>query len=196
MPLFGQQKVADPPVELTGPRVSLRAPCERDWRAFAELRTASRAFLEPWEPIWPGDALTRAGFRQRVARHDQERRQATGHSFLIFDLDGAQLYGGVGVTNIRRGVAQAGTLGYWIGEAHAGQGLMGEAVTVVLSYCFDALDLHRVEAACLPSNEASRRVLERAGLTREGYAERYLKIAGTWQDHLLFAMLAEDFTGT
>jgi ribosomal-protein-alanine N-acetyltransferase len=111
---------------------------------------------------------------------------------VLEEVEVGTLIGGIGITNIRRGVAQAGTLGYWMGAPFAGRGLMAEALASVLDYSFGALELHRIEAACLPSNERSRRLLESAGFAREGYAEKYLKIFGEWQDHLLFALSADE----
>lgn len=197
MKLFRHSGEVTQSLRLEHGRIAMRAPRENDWRQYAELRAASRAFLEPWEPIWPADSLTRAAFQRRVRRYEDEWRDGTGYSFFIFGNGGGaaneELCGGIGVTNIRRGVSQSGTLGYWMGEAHAGQGLMGEALRALLRFCFDDLDLHRVEAACLPHNERSRRLLESAGFSREGYAGRYLKIQGSWRDHLLFGLCDEEF---
>ena len=95
--------------------------------------------------------------------------------------------------NVRRGVAQCGTLGYWMGEKYAGQGYMAKAVRALLRHAFLEMGLHRIEAACAPDNERSRRLLERLGFQREGYARAYLLIDGAWQDHLLFAMLERRF---
>ena len=170
----------------------LRAPTERDWRAYAELRAASRQFLEPWEPTWPADALTRESFQRRLSRYASDWRSDAGYTFLIFRQADDSVVGGVSLSNIRRGVAQAGTLGYWMGKDHAGQGIMTQALGLVLEFCFGDLGLHRVEAACLPSNEASQKLLKRCGFSEDGYARKYLKIRGEWHDHLLFSLLAED----
>ena len=104
-----------------------------------------------------------------------------------------QLLGGVTMSNVRRGVAQSATLGYWIAEPYARKGHMTEALECVAVFAFDRLGLHRLEAACLPSNEASRRVLQKVGFQQEGYARSYLRIGGLWHDHLLFGLLAEDW---
>ncbi len=177
-------------------RVLLRRPVLRDWRAWAELRHASRHFLTPWEPAWPYDALSRKAFRRRLRQQAAEWRQGAGITFFVFDRRGGQLLGGISVTNLRRGVAQAASLGYWVGERHARQGLMTEALLVLLDYLFDDLGLHRVEAACLPRNAASRRLLEKLGFREEGRGRGYLRIAGEWQDHVLYALLTEDARGT
>lgn len=179
-------------VRLVGRNVFLRVPAERDWRAYADIRSASRKFLEPWEPSWPSDALSRDAYFRRLNRYAADWRDDVGHSFFIFrDRDDA-LLGGISVSNVRRGVAQCGTLGYWVGERYARNGYMTEALQLVTDFCFHQLSLHRIEAACLPHNEASQQLLLSAGFTQDGYARKYLKIRGEWHDHLLFSLLAED----
>jgi ribosomal-protein-alanine N-acetyltransferase len=180
-------------VRLNGVKVYLRPPAERDWRAYVDVRSASRKFLEPWEPAWPPDALGREAFTRRLNRYAADWRDDVGHSFFIFRKTDDALVGGISLSNVRRGVAQCGTLGYWIGEAHARNGYMTEALRLILDFCFGQLALHRIEAACLPHNEASQQLLLRAGFTKDGYARQYLKIRGEWHDHLLFSLLAEDF---
>jgi ribosomal-protein-alanine N-acetyltransferase len=180
-------------VRLKGDKVYLRAPAERDWRAYVEVRTVSRKFLEPWEPAWPQDALGREAFMRRLNRYAEDWRDDVGHNFFIFCSSDDALIGGISLSNVRRGVAQCGTLGYWVGEPHARKGYMSEALRLITEFCFGQLTLHRIEAACLPLNEASQKLLQRAGFTQDGYARKYLKIRGEWHDHLLFSLLAEDF---
>ena len=180
------------PFKLTGEKVFLRPPERADWEAWASLRARSRSFLEPWEPRWPPDALSRFNFRSRVARHAEDWRTDQAYNFFIFASDEA-LIGGVGLSNLRRGVSETASLGYWIGEPYARQGYMTAALPLVLDFSFDRLHLHRVEAACLPSNVPSRALLLRAGFREEGYAREYLCIAGKWQEHVLFAILSEDW---
>ncbi|MEC9405305.1 MAG: GNAT family protein, partial [Pseudomonadota bacterium] len=170
----------------------LRPPIMYDFKPWAELRGESRAFLKPWEPLWPSDDLTRTGFRRRLRRYSKDRKEGRSLSFLLFRARSNEILGGLTLSNIRRGVSQTATLGYWMGERHAGKGHMSSAVAMILPFCFDVLNLHRIEAACLPTNMPSIRLLENAGFHREGYARNYLLINGTWQDHLLFACLAED----
>ncbi len=177
---------------LAGERVYLRPPVQRDWRAWSGLRAESRDFLVPWEPTWAYDALTRGAFRRRLKTYRAEMRQGVTYSFLIFRRVDDVLLGGITLSNLRRGVAQSATLGYWIGAPHARQGYMSEALAAVLEFAFTRLGLHRVEAACLPNNEASRRLLLKSGFREEGYARQYLRINGRWQDHQLFAVLRED----
>ncbi len=177
---------------ITGNGVMLRAPQMADYSAWAALREASRDFLTPWEPTWPADDLTRASFRRRIKRYSEDQRSDVAYPFFIFRQNDDVLVGGLTLTNIRRGCAQAGSLGYWMGEAHAHQGYMTAAVSALLPFAFGTLRLHRIEAACIPSNGASIRLLERTGFKREGFARAYLCIDGVWQDHLLFAKLAAD----
>ncbi|MBD8878007.1 GNAT family N-acetyltransferase [Roseibium polysiphoniae] len=180
----------DPRIETDGHY--LRPPVMTDFRQWAKLRAESRTFLSPWEPIWPADDLTKAGFRRRLRRYARDRRDGRSQPFLLFCARTDEILGGLTLSNIRRGVSQCVTLGYWMGAAHAGKGHMSAAVSAILPFCFNDLGLHRIEAACLPSNEASIRLLQKAGFEREGYARNYLLINGTWQDHILFACLAED----
>ncbi len=178
--------------QLQGRRVYLRPPAHRDWRAWAELRGESRDFLTPWEPTWSYDALTRGAYRRRLRIYKIEMRLGTSYSFFVFRNDDHALIGGVTLSNLRRGVAQAAALGYWVGERHARQGYMTEALEAILRFAFDDLTLHRIEAACLPGNAASKALLLRSGFQEEGYGRGYLRIDGLWQDHLLFAILRED----
>ena len=174
-------------------RLYLRPPHLRDWPQWEALRGLSRPFLEPWEPVWPDDALTRAHFQRRLRRQLAEWRGDQACAFLIFRIADERLVGGITIANIRRGVAQMASVGYWIGAPFARRGYMTEALVAACGFAFAALTLHRVEAACLPHNDASRGLLEKVGFEREGYAKRYLKIAGEWQDHLLFGMSRERF---
>lgn len=173
-------------------RVFLRQPVQRDWREWAALRAASRDFLAPWEPTWPYDALTRGAFRRRLKIYKSEVRQGSGFSLLVFRSADDVMLGGVTLANLRRGVAQAANLGYWIGESYSRQGYMTESLAAVLHFAFVRLGLHRVEAACLADNAASRNLLLKCGFHEEGYAREYLRINGRWQDHLLFAVLRKD----
>ncbi len=191
--LFGFARKKPSSGRIDGEGVYLRPAVMGDFEPWRRLRGASRAFLTPWEPTWPPDDLTRPAFQRRILRHDDERARDEAYSFLIFRAADDALLGGITLGNLRRGVAQCGTLGYWMGENHAGQGFMAKAARALLRHAFVDMRLHRVEAACAPNNERSRRLLERLGFQREGYARAYLLIDGAWQDHLLFAMLESDF---
>lgn len=177
---------------LKAPRVFLRVPQMTDYASWSALRTSSRKFLTPWEPLWPPDDLSRAAYRARMKRYARDVQEDVAYPFFLFLAETAALCGGLTLSNLRRGVAQTATLGYWIGEPYARKGLMTEAVRALIPFVFDQLALHRLEAACLPHNAASIRLLKACGFTQEGYARSYLRINGEWHDHLLFAILAED----
>ncbi len=178
---------------IQGRGVWLRPPQVSDYGPWAELRAMSRAHLVPWEPAWPRDDLTKSAYRRRVKHYQREARDDLGYAFLIFESETDRLMGGLTLSNVRRGVTQSAMLGYWLGTPFVGGGHMTAAVRAVLPHAFEPLRLHRVEAAAQPANTRSVNVLRRAGFAEEGLARRYLKINGSWQDHLLFAMLAEDW---
>lgn len=182
---LGQEQTA----AIRGRRVWLRAPLFSDYVRWAELRSESREHLRPWEPEWTIDELTRWAFRRRVRHYQREAQDDLGYAFLIFD-DDSRLIGGLSLASVRRGVSQSASLGYWLGQPYTGKGLMTDAVRAAIRHAFGQLRLHRLEAASMPANTASIRVLERTGFTREGYAPEYLKIDGKWADHVLFGLLA------
>jgi len=177
---------------VAGNGVTLRLPQSGDYAEWAALREASRTFLVPWEPTWPADDLTRGAFRRRLKRYAEDVRNDLAYAFLIVRSDDNAMIGGLTLANIRRGVAQAGSIGYWIGAPFARKGYMTSAMRVLIPFCFGTLRLHRMEAACIPGNTASIRLLENTGFQREGYARSYLCINGTWHDHLLYARLKDD----
>jgi ribosomal-protein-alanine N-acetyltransferase len=176
---------------IDGEGVYLRAPELRDYQEWADLREVSRAHLIPWEPTWAQDETSRGSFRYKLRRYSEDARDDRAHALFVFREEDDALLGGVTLSNIRRGVAQMASLGYWAGEVYSGKGYTTAAVRAVVRYAFEDLDLHRVEAACQPDNMASRRVLEKAGFTQEGFAKAYLKINGKWRDHLLFGIVSE-----
>lgn len=182
----------DPALVIKSGGVIIRPPRLDDFEAWAKTRTESRAFLEPWEPVWPIDDLTRGAFRRRLRRYDDEILRDEAYPFLIFQADDCTNIGGLTLGNVRRGVAQTASLGYWMAERHTGRGVMTGAVTAVCRYAFLTLQLRRIEAACLPDNAASIGLLKKAGFVSEGRAREYLCIAGEWRDHLLFARLVHD----
>ncbi len=192
MAFFRSVSFSEPMPAITGAGVTLRAPQGSDHAEWAALREASRAFLTPWEPIWPADDLTRGAFRRRLKRYAEDQRNDLAYAFLIFRSEDNALVGGLTLANIRRGVAQAGSIGYWIGAPFARHGYMSAAMRALVPFGFRTLRLHRLEAACIPNNAASVRLLEKTGFTREGYARAYLCINGVWQDHLLYARLQDD----
>ena len=181
-----------PQVRLEAPRIYLRPPRAGDWQDWAELRAESREFLKPWEPTWPADALDRGAFNRRLRRQAAEWRNDEGFSFLTFTNTDDTLVGGLGITNVRRGVAQMASIGYWTGSPFVRLGYMTEAVQAALEFAFAQLGLHRIEAACIPANLASKGLLQKIGFRAEGEARNYLRINGQWRDHLLYAILRED----
>lgn len=180
------------PVKLGDDRYMLRLPRQEDYRQWYALRSASRRFLEPWEPTWRADEMTQSSFRLRTIRNEQEFASGQSVPLFLFRREREELVGGITVGYIRRGAAQCCMIGYWMGERHAGQGHMAAGVRLVIPYIFTSLQLHRIEAACIPENDRSIRLLEKAGFQREGYLRDYLKINGQWRDHLLFSLLAKD----
>ena len=180
----------DPGQVVDAERIRLRPPRMADYGAWSALREASQGFLQPWEPTWPSDDLTRTAFRRRLALYQRDQDLGQGHAFFVFRRGDGALVGGVTLRNVLRGVAQTGTLGYWVGERFARQGYTLEAVQTITRFAFGRLGLHRLEAACCPENDASRRLLLKAGFELEGRAREYLKINGRWRDHLLFGLVA------
>jgi ribosomal-protein-alanine N-acetyltransferase len=176
-------------------RMTLRLPTHADWHDWSSLREESEAFLSPWEPSWAEDHLSRKAFTNRV--YWAARAQSTGTALPLFLIRRAdnRLVGAVTLDNIRRGPAQSGTLGYWVGAPFARQGYMREAIKAVVHYAYMQLDLSRIEAACLPENAASRGVLESCGFKYEGVAQAYLQINGRWRNHVLYASLRVDRRG-
>jgi ribosomal-protein-alanine N-acetyltransferase len=160
--------------------------------AWARVRQESRAFLEPWEPKWSTDALTRAAFRRRLHRYAREVREDQGIAFFIFDKQDGRMLGGITLSQICRGVTQSSSVGYWIGRPHARQGFMADALKVIIRFVFEGLRMHRLEAACIPNNLPSQGVLKKCGFREEGLAREYLCINGVWQDHKLFAIVSTD----
>ncbi len=176
-------------------RMTLRLPQHSDFRAWAALRDESRGFLAQWEPVWSADHLTRKAFTNRVYWAARAYAGGTAMPLFLIRRTDEMLLGAVTVDNIRRGPAQAGTVGYWIGSRFARQGYMSEALRAVIHHSFTALDLSRLESACLPENAASRGVLEKCGYKYEGVAQSYLQINGRWRNHVLYANLRGDRRG-
>jgi ribosomal-protein-alanine N-acetyltransferase len=192
MAFFRTVSLSDLLPEVSGDGIVLRSPQISDYAEWSELRETSRAFLTPWEPTWPADDLTRASFRRRIKRYSEDQRGDLAYAFFVFRKRDNVLIGGLTLANIRRGCAQAASLGYWIGAPYARAGHMTSAVNAVVPFAFGMLKLHRIEAACIPANVASVRLLEKTGFKREGFAHQYLCIDGIWQDHLLYAKLEND----
>ena len=172
-------------------RLILRPPRRGDFTAWADLRETDRPRLEPVEPLWPADALSREDWDRRLRAWQTGWRNDRAYVFLIFALRGGGLLGGVSLTHVRRGPAQAASLGYWLGQHAEGNGFMTEAVAAVSDWAKTELSLMRIEAATLPENTRSQDVLRRVGFEREGFARAYLEIAGQRRDHVLFGLVLE-----
>ena len=189
---LGPSRVTRKSLDLMTDRLHLRPPRIEDFKAWSALREESREFLQPWEPRWPNDHLSRSAFKRRVRWATGEANAERAFALLLFSRDDNTLIGGITVSNIRRGPSRSASLGYWVGEAHARQGYMREAVERVAEFGFQTLGLVRLEAACLENNMASRALLERCAFQAEGIVRGYLEVNGTVRDHLLYARLAQD----
>ena len=173
----------------------LRAPRHGDFHEWAALRHDSRDFLEPWEPRWAPNELQRSGWRYRLRRYRHDFSAGTAIAYLIFEAEAGLLIGGISISNIRYGVSQSAQIGYWMGERYAGHGFMQDAVRTLLDHLFGTMRLHRIEAACIPGNIRSIRVLEKTGFKREGLLRAYLCINGIWHDHYLYARIRGETKG-
>ena len=176
-------------IELIGKKVFLRFPKMKDWSEWAELRQKSRKFLQPWEPSWPKNYLTKNFFRQFVDDTYLLVKNKTSYTFFIFHNKSNLLMGGINLTNLKEDNYKSITLGYWMGIDYAGKGYMKDSINSISDFCFNSLKLNRIEAACLSNNTASKLVLIKSGFIVEGYAKKYLKINGKLQDHILFAKI-------
>lgn len=184
-----------PRVLIATERLLLRPPQMADYESWASLRRESATFLKPWEPEWAVDHLSHRAFRTRVFWAERSVRAGEALPLFLIDQATGAVIGGVTLSNIRRDPAQAGTLGYWTGGRYARQGYMREALAALRDHAFGSMRLSRLEAACLPENEASRKLLERVGFKYEGVAQAYLQIAGRWRNHVLYAALRIDRRG-
>lgn len=169
--------------------IRIRPVTVDDAAPLAEAYRANRRFLAPFEPLREEEFFTAGYQRDRIGQAVEEMRDGIGHRCVI-EYDG-QLAGMISLATIVRGPAQSADLGYWVAQAVNGRGVATEAVRQMLGVAFDELGLHRVEAGTLRHNAASQRVLARNGFERIGLARKFLRIAGTWQDHILFQRLVD-----
>ncbi|MGF0536987.1 GNAT family N-acetyltransferase [Agrobacterium sp. ES01] len=175
--------------------IHLRLPRHSDFRQWQSLRRESQSFLQPWEPAWRADDLFERSFRARVLRNEQEFSSGSAVPLFLFRQSDNVLLGGLTIGLIRRGAARTCMIGYWMGERHSGRGHMFAALGIAIPYIFRELELHRIEAACIPDNEKSIRLLQKSGFQREGILRDYLKINGQWRDHAIFSRLSSDAEG-
>jgi ribosomal-protein-alanine N-acetyltransferase len=179
--------------KLTGERVFLRPPKRRDALKWQKLRMSSKSFLVPWEPSWDASSCTRRAYLRYFKNSNYLANIDRAYSFLIFKTDDKALLGGINIGNVRRGVSQSASLGYWIGEKYSRNGYMKEALKLLIPSLFIDLRLNRIEAATLEENIASKNLLKKIGFKKEGVLRKYLKINGTWRDHILYGLLENDF---
>jgi ribosomal-protein-alanine N-acetyltransferase len=169
--------------------VTIRAAVRSDATAIAELLFAQREHLAPWDPRREPAFFTRGGQRARLTQVERERTAGTSYRFLI--LEGGELAGEVSITNVVRRSFQSANLGYWVAGERNGRGVATAAVAAACAYAFGELELHRLEAGTLLHNVASQIVLDRNGFAPFGVAHSYLRIAGSWCDHVLFQRTSE-----
>ncbi|MCP5027500.1 MAG: GNAT family N-acetyltransferase [Actinomycetia bacterium] len=180
---------------LLGRNVLLRPLQVGDFAAWREVRRRNQEWLTKWEPRKlsgsPDVVEERDAFAVRCSARQRERQLGTGHGFGVF-VDG-HFGGEINLSNIQRGPFQSAYVGYWIDQAHAGHGYTPEAMVLVSRYAFDELGLHRLQISIIPRNRASRRVMEKLRVRDEGVARAYLEINGRWEDHIRFAMTADEW---
>jgi ribosomal-protein-alanine N-acetyltransferase len=183
------------PLELYGRRVHLRPLTPADFDGWREVRTRAREWLVKWEPRplpgQPDPTEDRRVFAARCGARDRERQLGSGYGFGIF-VNG-RFGGEINISSIQRGPFQNAYVGYWIDEALAGNGYVPEAVAVLFRFAFEDLALHRLQVAIIPRNAPSRRVATKLDLREEGVAVRYLEINGVWEDHVRYAITAEEW---
>jgi ribosomal-protein-alanine N-acetyltransferase len=178
-----------------GDRVALRAPRVRDAERLIEIRRRSWSFLAPWSPLPGPDADDVRANRRSLSAQRREWEEDRAYRFVVTDRATDRAIGRVALGEVVRGVFQNAYLGYWIDASYAHKGLMTEAVRLSLALALGPIGLHRVQAAIMPHNVPSLALARRVGLREEGLARRYLKIAGAWEDHVLFAVTAEELPG-
>lgn len=176
-------------------RLDLRLPQLSDHKSWSQLRLRSKDFLTPWEPTWTHDHLLRRPFVNRVNWAKRSMQAGTAIPLFIKSRDDGVLMGAITLDNIRRGPNQTATMGYWIGSPYVREGFMSEAIVGLVNYAFGALDISRIESACLPENTPSRKLLEKCGFKYEGVAQAYIQIDGRWRTHVLYASIRYDRRG-
>ena len=172
-----------------GEKLFLRPPEYKDWKIWSDLRKKNMLYLKPWEPSWTAHELERSSFVKRVRFFEKLSINDEAYSFLIFEKIKQSLIGEININNVQRGVIQSCSIGYWISENKRGLGLMSEAIKLIKDFAYNQLELHRIEAACLPNNQRSLNTLLKNGFEVEGKAKKFLKINGEWQDHIILACL-------
>lgn len=181
---------------LSTDRLLLRFPTQRDADAMVRFALDNREHFAPWDPVRDDEYFTPGYWKHLLAEGVQRFRHGTHLQFVMSEQGGADgtIIGQITLSGITRGVFQAAYLGYGLDRRHVGKGYMSEALRATIAYCFDEMRLHRIMANYMPANERSRRLLERLGFEREGFARDYLHLAGKWQDHVLTSITNPDWT--
>ncbi|HEX3751777.1 MAG TPA: GNAT family N-acetyltransferase [Streptosporangiaceae bacterium] len=156
-----------------------------DAEELATVVCENRDFLAPWEPLHNEAYFTVSGQRASLERALDAHARGTMVPLAIIDADG-RLAGRLSINSIIRGAFQSAALGYWVSESRGGRGLATAAVAEAIDLAFKQLDLHRLQAETLLHNTGSQRVLSRNGFQPFAIAPAYLRIAGQWQDHILY----------
>ncbi|MFC4528316.1 ribosomal protein S5-alanine N-acetyltransferase [Dyella halodurans] len=177
---------------ITTARTLIRVVEPADASLLLRYRVQNRDYLAPWEPLRDSAYYTLGHCTQTLADSREAVRCDRAYPFFVLDLAGSEIMGCFTFANIVRGAFQACHLGYSIAERRQGQGLMRESLQATLPWAFSELDLHRVMANYMPRNERSARLLQHLGFEQEGYAKRYLQIAGVWEDHVLTSRVRND----
>lgn len=193
LPIAWPLRSSLPRLRLQGERIVLQPPLLRDWPEWEAVRRRNAEHLKPFEPSWPDDCLTRDFFKRRLKRQLWDWENNAARYFLIRLASDNTLIGGININHLNLGAARHGSLGYWLDEAYQGQGFMTQSVRCVIHHMFHDMHLHRAQAACIPENEKSMRVLRRVGMIEEGFAKDYIQINGLWRDHHLFALTRQDY---
>lgn len=178
-------------IALESARTAMRIPMASDAQALLRYRIENRGHLSPWEPLREDSYYSVEHCAQSIADARETARLDRGYPFAVFDRQAGEMIATFNFANIVRGAFQACHLGYGAAASWQGKGLMFEVLQAGLAFAFGDLKLHRVMANYMPGNERSARLLERLGFEREGYAKRYLHIAGRWEDHVLTALVRE-----
>lgn len=180
------------PTTLISERLLLKQYALKDWQAWVEKRSLSRESVQRWEPFWADDVLTMQSFEKRVQFTRKAWDSDEAYYFLIWNRETNDLIGGISLSRVSRGPEQTGLLGYWCSVDNQRQGFTYEAILKVLEFGFGSLGLHRIQATCMPANEASNNLLRKVGFVEEGLLRDYLQIQGKWEDHLVFGILKTD----
>ena len=182
-------------MRLTGKRITMRPLAASDFRTWSEVRARNADWLTVWEPLrqptLPDPTTDRSAFTARCVQRDRDRANGVAYQFGLF-VD-QRVAGEINLNNVIRGAMQSGTIGYWIDQRHAGQAYVAEGVALLMQFAFEHLSLHRVEICIVPRNMNSRRVMDKLQVRDEGVALRYLEINGVWEDHIRYAMTAEEW---